>query len=76
MAFIIGLAHHIKSRLVTEVIELGTVGIMGGSHRVDIVPAHHPQIPLNMLDRHYRTGIGVAIVAINPFDFDGAAVEL
>ena len=43
----IRLIHHIEAEPIAEAIKVGVVGIVGATHRVEVVPLHQQQIPLH-----------------------------
>ena len=74
VTFVICFINDHKAVLVTELIEHGCVGIVGGTDRIEIVFLNHLQIPLQMLQRDHRAGDGVGIMAVDTTELNGVAV--
>ena len=74
VAFVVGFVDDHEAVLVTQLIEHGCVGIVGGADGVEVEFFDHLQVPLHVLQGDHRAGDGVGIVPVNATEFDGVAV--
>ena len=73
--FEVGLSHHIKTVLVTEVVPTRVVRIVAGTHRVDVELLHHADVLHHALHTHHVAPVGVEFVAVGPLDQNRLAVD-
>ena len=76
VALVVGLGDDQKTVLVTQLVEHGGVGVVGGADGVEVIFLDHPQIPLHVFQRDHRTGDGIGVVAVDAPELDGVAVEI
>ena len=65
-----------KAILVTHLIEHGRIRVVARPDGVEVVPLHHLQVTLHVLDIHHRAGHGIRIVAVYPPELDRLPVDL
>ena len=75
VALVVSLVDDHKSVFIAELIEHGGIGIVAGTHRIEVVSPEHPHIPEHMLHTDDRTGDRVRIVTVDATELDGCAVE-
>ena len=64
MAFLIGLIHDVQAVPVVQGVHLGVVGIVAGSHRIEVVALHQEDVLYHTLHRHGLAHNGVDIVTV------------
>ena len=75
MALDIGFGTEVDAVLVAEFIPIGIVGIMAGTHGVDVHLLHLLDVLEHALTTDDVTSVGVHFVAIDTFDEDRFAVD-
>ena len=74
VALVVGFVDDHEAVLVTELIEHGGVGIVGGANSIEVILLDHLQVPLHMLQGDHGAGDGVGVVPVNATELDGVAV--
>ena len=70
----VGLVDDIESVAVAQVVPIGIVGIVGATHRIDVVLLHQLYIFQHQLLAHGAAAVG-ELVAVHPLDQDGHPVD-
>ena len=69
------LGYHIETVAVAELIPVGIIRIVAGSHRIDIELLHQLDILLHPLIREHIASVGIQFVAVDALDQDAFAVD-
>ena len=69
------LGHHHETDLVAHLVEARVVGVVGGPHRVDVVPLHELQIAAHPVHADGPAPVVVVVVAVDAAHLDVRAVE-
>ena len=75
MALQICLVDQIDPVLVTELIPPALVGIVGSSHRVDVVSLYKRDIPEHIFLRHRSAAVYGKFMAVYPLEYEAPAVD-
>ena len=75
MTLQIGLAFKIDAVFVTEVVEIGIVGIMRGANVVDVGALHHHHLFLHLLARNGMTAFGIRLMTVHTLQLQRLAIN-
>ena len=75
MGLHVGLVHNIEAVTIAQLIQRRLVGIMRSADRVDVVPLHGDDVPLQLLPVRHAAGRGTEIVAIDALEDDALPVQ-
>ena len=75
VAFVVGFVDDHEAVLVTQLVEHGRVGIVAGTHGVEVILLDHPQVPLHVLNADDGAGNGIGIMTVDTAELDGASVQ-
>ena len=67
MGFAVGLIPDVKAIFVAEFVPIGVVGIMTGTHSIDVHLFHQSDISFHRLARNDMARIGIVLVAVHSF---------
>ena len=76
MALLVRLVHDVQAIVVIQGIHLGIVGIMAGTHRIQVVPLHEEDI---LHHRFHRDGLAVDrmdVVPVRPFEVGQYVIDI
>ena len=75
MTFDIRLGAEIYAVEVAEIVPKMMVGIMGGTHSVDVVTLHEPDVGDHIPKRYRPPGFGAGLMAVHAFELDLPPVD-
>ena len=76
MAFKVRLVDDIEAELVAQLHEHWVVGIVGGSHSVDVVRLHRDQLGSDLVARQRFSSVGVMVMSIDAVEQLNSSVDL
>ena len=75
VAFLVGLSGDIETIFVTEVIPAWIVGIVTGTHRIDVQPFHDLDILNHAVEGDDISSVGIHFVAVSTLDEHGLSID-
>ncbi|CSA92491.1 Uncharacterised protein [Vibrio cholerae] len=76
VGFEIGLIHHIQTVLITQFVPTRMIGVMGGTHRIEIMLFHQFNIAAHACFIHHMPQFGMMFMTVHPADQQGLTIEL
>ena len=75
VALLVGLGAQVDAVFVAQVVPHGVVGIVAGSHGVDVEPLHNLQILYHPLPAHHIASVGIHLMPVGTLYIDGLTVH-